>query len=80
MFEAAYKGDIKAVEKLTIKKKIGEQAFIASTSSISGETPLHLALKQGHVDCLLRMIEIAIEQYTPIEPPKKVWYPRNALD
>jgi hypothetical protein len=71
LFEAVWKGDIPTIEKLTIKEKLTQQVHIASCSSYTQRSPLHIAVERNLPDVAKRLIEIAIEQYTPLEIPTK---------
>lgn len=78
LFEAIVKGDVAAVEKLTIKKPIGQQlhvmTFIQDPTS-SRISPLMLAsdapmlkkvILMTDLISLFQLIEIAHEQFTPL--------------
>lgn len=67
-YEAVWEGDIKTVENLTIKKPIGSQVHVASISSFSNRTPLHLAVEKNNSKMLEKLIHIMVKQYTPLAP------------
>jgi hypothetical protein len=86
LFDAVVKGDIKTIEKLTIKQQIGKQvrypitvAFclkickvhVCCSSDQSGRSPLDLAIELNNSKVATRILEIAIDQYTPLKLPTK---------
>lgn len=70
LYEAVFKGDVAAVEKATIKKALGAQAHVCSILEDLSMTPIHVAIERNFPQVAARLLEIALEQYTPIEPPK----------
>jgi len=72
LFEAVFYGRIDVLEQVTVKKEIGKQAHVASRSINSQYSPIHLAIIKNRPKVLQRVIEIAIAQYTPLQPPEKV--------
>ncbi len=62
---------MKTIEKLTIKQEIGKQIHVCSIADATHRTPLHVAAEQNHPEAVKRLIEIAKEQFTKIDPPKK---------
>lgn len=71
MFEAVWAGDIKAVNKLTVEKPIGKQAHVCSRAGYTNRTPLHVAMQRDNQKMLIRLIEIALEQFTPLTYKEK---------
>jgi hypothetical protein len=69
--EAVWKGDLKTINKLTLDKEIGKQVHVACCASLTGRTSLHLALERGHTKVLIRLLEIAQEQFTPLNFKEK---------
>eukprot|EP01119_Soliformovum_irregulare_P017405 TRINITY_DN516_c0_g1_i3.p1 TRINITY_DN516_c0_g1~~TRINITY_DN516_c0_g1_i3.p1 ORF type:complete len:1681 (+),score=670.06 TRINITY_DN516_c0_g1_i3:13-5055(+) len=71
LYEAVVKGDVKTIEKLSIKKKVGEQVHVASYCTVSGRTPLHVAVLHKQDKVLKTLLDIALQQYTPIVVPER---------
>eukprot|EP01091_Cochliopodium_minus_P014082 TRINITY_DN470_c0_g2_i1.p1 TRINITY_DN470_c0_g2~~TRINITY_DN470_c0_g2_i1.p1 ORF type:complete len:1824 (-),score=771.42 TRINITY_DN470_c0_g2_i1:113-5584(-) len=71
LFKAIWNGDIKEVEKLTIKRPVGKQLHVCSRSSLTGWSTLYIAIFKKNTDMIKRLIEIVKEQYTPPEEEKE---------
>ena len=71
LFEAVWSGDIEKVNKLTIEQPFGKQVHICCSSSFTQRTPLHIAMEKGNAKMVIRLIEIAMEQFTPLKTKDK---------
>jgi hypothetical protein len=87
LFDAVVRGDIGAIEQLTVKQPVGKQVrqsffccglgltpekvHVCCFSSISRRNPVMLAVELNKPDVAKALVQIAIEQFTPLQVPKK---------
>ncbi|OJD37529.1 ankyrin repeat protein [Diplodia corticola] len=70
LFDAAWKGDLLAIKRLTLtfwgelRDRFPLKIAVYDTNNLS---PLHIAVHRGHIDCARGILEIAKAQYKPKE-------------
>ena len=66
LYDSILNEDVGAVESLTVKRPVGSQAHVCVKLSSSSRSPLHFAARINAAELAERLVEIAIEQYTPL--------------
>eukprot|EP01126_Amoeba_proteus_P055454 TRINITY_DN6887_c0_g3_i3.p1 TRINITY_DN6887_c0_g3~~TRINITY_DN6887_c0_g3_i3.p1 ORF type:complete len:1928 (-),score=499.26 TRINITY_DN6887_c0_g3_i3:166-5883(-) len=66
------KGDIKLLDNLTTKPKVGKQVHVASRSHQTEYTPLHLAVIQCSLVHAVYALETVKKQWTPLPVPDPI--------